>query len=1111
MNWISALPGTAINAGSVTLARRPRVDPPEFRGSLVNRLARCVSAIFVAALLVAVPKAWSQQQATLSGVVRDPSAAVIPGATIRVTNINTQVSVTAETNSTGYYVVGDLIPGTYTITVQKEGFKTANRTEFTLTVAQAATVDFQLELGRASQAVTVNAAPPLLEREDATVGQVIGPTAMVELPLNGRNYFDLAKLSPGISSYGLRSSYSHAFNDYGASFNSGSGGEDRNEFTLDGSDIKAYQHGITFVPTIDAIQEFSIQTTPYAADLGTSPGAQILLVTKSGTDQFHGEAYEFFRNSSLNSYNYFDNRSLPIPELRKNQFGANIGGPIVKGKLFFFASYEGQRERIGETFFGTVPTVLMRQGIFTEIGQPIYDPFTTAACAACSSGVSRQAFSNNTIPTGLISSASSTFLQSQFPLPTSSGIANNFAANSVDRNTRNQVNGRVDYSRPKDTLFGRYSFHSSQLYAAKQTFGGGSLPGFGDNDTIAFTSLTVAESHAFNPTTILLGQASYFRNWDNRLPQQLGNNLNEKLGIPGVLPDEPFNTNIAGLSNPGSDPYIPEFRAINQFSYVGKLTKVFGKHTLKLGGEYDRWQTLMNAAPTFPEGQFSFDGSFTKDPNAPSSVITGSPFADFLLGYPVNATSNTGDTGGYMLRNNWRWWVNDEMRVSPNLTLNLGVRWEYDGPFYEKFNRLTNFDPATGDLVIAGRDFASRSADVRPYRRNYAPRVGFAYSLPGRKSTVLRGGYGIFYDVAQENAIEETRLNPPFSNFPQFFATAPITTVPTFPIAQVFAPGVSSPATPGLEAIDFHMRNGYQQQASFGVQQQIGANVMAEVSYNWQKNTGFPITRSLDAPRVNGTFVRPYPEYSGIDYFTNLEYGNYNALLAKLTKQFSKGLTFISAFTWSKYLDNVTGGDAGGAPGDPGFQNPYCFSCDYGPSASDFEKRFVQSVVYYLPSLSGSSPAVKNVLGGWQVAGIFTYQSGFPVTPLVSFDNSESLTYADRPDRIPGVPIFTAGTRDPSHWFNPAAFVVAPPLQFGNAGKGIILGPNLIDLDLAVMKVFRLSERFNLQFRAEGFNLPNHPNFGSPNPYIDIPSVVGSITSTSTTARQLQFALKLMF
>jgi len=1082
---------------------------PLVERSPLFRLSCCGCAVFLVLSLVAVPHVWSQQQATVSGIVSDPSGAVIPGTTIRVTNLETQVTTTAVTNSTGYYVVGNLIPGAYTVAAQKEGFKTATRPAFTLEVAQSATVDLQLELGQTSQEVSVHAAAPLVERSDAIVGQVIGPTAMVELPLNGRNYFNLAELTPGITTYGLRSFYSSAINDYGTSFNSGSGGEDRNGFTLDGADIETHFINGSYVPSIDAVQEFKIETTPYAADLGTTPGAQILLVTKSGTNQFHGDAYEFLRNSSLDAYNYFDNRSLPVPELRKNQFGGTMGGPLIKDKLFFFGSYEGQRERIGRTFFGTVPTLLMRQGIFTEISQPIYNPFTTQPCATCSSGVARQPFENNTIDPSLISSVSSGFLQSQFPRPTSSGIANNFAANQADRTTRNQTNVRIDDSRPRDAIFGRFSFNNSAMYAATQTFGGGALPGFGDNDVITTTNLTVADAHTFNPTTVLQVQASFLRMWYDLLPEQYGNDVNSKLGIQGVIPNEPFNAGVAGMTNPGSDPWIPEFRASNQYSYVAKLNKVSGKHTFHVGGEYDRWQTLMNRAPAYPEGEFSFDGSFTKDPNAASA--TGFPFADFLLGYPVFGQSQSGDSGGYMFRNNFRWWFNDEWRATPNLTLTLGVRWEYDGPFTEKFNRLANFDPATGQMVIAGKNSVSRSANVRSDLNNYAPRFGFAYAIPGHRQTVLRGGYGVFYDVMQENCCEGTRTNPPFSSFPQFLGGNTTEDLPSVPIQDAMSPTRSSPAVPWIQALDFHLRNGYQQQASFGIQHQFGSSLVAEIEYNWQKNTKFFASRNLDAPTENGTFILPYPQYSGISYLSNLEYGNYNALLARLEKRLSHGLTFLTAFTWSKFLDNVTAGGAAGAPGDPGFQNAYCFSCDYGRSASDYERRFVQSLVYKLPSLTNGGALAKNLMGGWELSGIFTYQSGFPVTPKISFDNSESETYVDRPNVVPGVPIFPAGTRDPSLWFNPAAFVVAAPGHFGNAGKGIIQGPNLIELDAAVMRNFRLSERFKLQFRAEGFNLANHPNFADPNPLIDIPSVAGSITSTTTTSRQFQFALKLTF
>jgi hypothetical protein len=1063
---------------------------------------------------VAVPRAWSQQQAVLSGTVTDPSGAVIPGAAINLTNVATDVTTTATTNSTGYYVMGNLIPGTYTVRVGKEGFKTAMRSELTLQVAQSATADFQLELGQTTQQVSVLAAPPLVERTDGIVGQVVGPTTMVEMPLNGRNYFNLAELSPGVTSYGLRSGYSGAVNDYGTSFISGSGGEDRNAFSLDGADVQTYQNSASYIPSIDVIQEFKIETSAYAADLGTSPGAQVLLQMKTGTNKLHGDAYEFLRNSDLNAYNFFDNRLLPIPELRKNQFGATIGGPIKKDKLFFFAGYEGSRERIAESFFGTVPTELMRQGIFTEIPETIYNPFTTQACASCPSGVERTAFANNTIPSGpsgLISPVAAAYLASQWPLPTGPGIANNFAGAGIDRNTRNQINFRIDDSLPKDSIFGHYSFSNSHLYTARQTWGGAELPGNGDFDGITITSLTASETHTFSPTMFLQGQVSYFRLMRTGISQLYGDNLNKTLGIQGVIDQEPFVTNVEGMASPGSNPYEPEYRASNQYYYVGKLTKVAGKHTIRLGAEYQRWQTNMGTGFSYPQGGFTFDGTFTADPNAASGVATGFPFADFLLGYPREASATTGDSGGYIFRNNLRWWANDEFRVTPNFTLNVGLRWEYDGPAYEKFDRLSNVSFPSGDLVIAGQNFVRRSAGVQPDYHNYAPRLGLAYSIPGHTNTVIRAGYGIFYDVIRENGIEATRTNIPFSHWNVFQAGNSTAEVPTVPIQYAMSPTSAKPAAPSMEALDMHMYDGYQQQASFGIQHQFGSDWVAEVTYNWQKNTGFLDGRNMDAPLVNGTYILPYPQYSYVELDTNLEYGNYNALLMRLEKRFSHGVTALTSFTWSKYLDNDTAGDGSGPPGNSGFQNPYCFTCAYGRSASDFERRFVESFVYKIPTPTNYGAFARNLAGGWQVSGIFTYQSGFPVTPMVSFDNSESETYADHPDVVPGVPFFGPGFRTPTHWFNPAAFVVAPPKQFGNAGKGIINGPNLIDLDGGVMRNFRLSERAHLQFRAEFFNLPNHPNFADPNNDIDLTTVVGSITKTTTTSRQLQFALKLVF
>ena len=1072
---------------------------------------RALYIFWVVAFLVqlTLPVASAQERASVSGTITDSSGAAIPGGLVHVTNVNTGVDKTAQTNSTGYYLVSDLVPGQYTVTAEVKGFKKATRPAFTLDVAQAAKVDLQLQVGDVTESVTVESAPPLLSTSDSTVGQVVGPVMMSELPLNDRNYLQLALISPGMGTQGKASFYNSALTDNSGAVIAGSAGEDRNSFSLDGADIKAYLINGSYVPSIDAIQEFKIETTPYSAELGTSPGAQILLVTKSGTDQFHGTAYEFLRNDKFDAKNFFDSPTAPIPELRKNQFGGALGGPIKKDKLFFFADYEGNIQRVGETFTATVPTLLQRQGIFTDIGQNIYNPLSTAACGSCSSGFSRTQFAGNTIPSSMINPAALYYAQNLFPAPTSPGLTNNFTGSDVDKINREQFNTRIDYTRPKDTIFGRFSFNNSTLNLARGTFGSGDFPGFGDNDVINTRDLVLADDHTFSPTTVLEVRVAFFRQFFHLLPKTFGTDINQKLGIEGVTPVEGFNTGISGYNNVNTNPYDPEFRADNQYTYNFKLTKVAGKHSITFGAEYDRWQVFMDAAPSFPQGLFSFAGTLTANPNNPNA--SGNGFADFMLGYPTFATVQTGDSGGYMFRSNARWYFNDQWRVTPNLTINLGIRWEYDGPFSEKYNRLSNFDPSTGQLIVAGRNGVSSSANVQSDWNNFAPRFGFSWALPGHQSTVLRGGYGIFYDVIQENNTEQTRTNPPFSSFPFFnFPGNQLTSVPTLQIQNVFSPANESFSPPSIEGIDEHLKLGYQQQASLGFQQQFGSSFVVEADYNWQKNTKFATGRNLDATIGHGTFFYPYPQFSSITYYTNIEYGNYNALLVRAEKRLSKGLSAITAFTWSKFLDNVSVGDAAGAYNDPGFQNPYCFSCDYGPSAYDFRHRFVQSVVYDFPGATGSS-LLKNITGGWEISAIFTYQGGFPITPLSSAGTSEVVGASDRPNVIPGVPLYLPQNHDPSQWYNPAAFEVAPIDQYGNAGKGILIGPNLFNLDCALMKTIRFRERYGLQLRGEVFNTVNHPNFANPSNNAVNTASAGSITSTANTSRQIQISARLSF
>jgi hypothetical protein len=725
-----------------------------------------------------------------------------------------------------------------------------------------------------------------------------------------------------------------------------------------------------------------------------------------------------------------------------------------------------------------------------------------------------------------------------FPAPTSAGISsngtflgNNYALNSADKITRNNGNYRVDWSAPnqKDYVYARYSYNNSTDNLVKGVFGTGQFPGFGDHFTLDSKDAELHETHTFNPSTVLEGMASFFRVFPNILPDQLGNNVNQRAGIQGVRQDEPPDVSISGFSTPSSNPFGPEYDLTNQFQYVVRLTKIVNRHTLNLGAEYDRWQFFENHAPRYPMGSYSFDSSFTKDPN--NTAATGYAFADFLLGYPTSGQTESGDDGAYWFRNNFRWFVGDDWRVNSNLTVNLGIRWEYDGPPAEKYNRLTNLSFATnpptvllaGASAIVAQDLSGtpemHGLNVEPASRstinrdlhNFEPRIGFAYRMPGNTSTVFRGGYGIFTDVLQMNILNDTRANFPFVNFPNLTVPNPTAIVPVTTIQDAFAPGVGSATQPSFKAIDQNLLNGYLQQASFSIEHQFGNTLLFSVGYNWQKYTHFVDQPNVNQPMINGTYIRPYPEFNAITLLTNGEYGHYNALLTKVEKRFSHGLTSLTSFTWSKNLDDTSAGSGSiGAPGYGGPQNPYCYACDFGRSASDFEKRFVQSLVYRLPALQSWNKALANVVGGWEISSIISVQSGFPITPTVSFDNSESEQGADRPNLVPGAQIFGPGTQTPNLWFNPAAFAVAPPKQFGNAGRNIINGPGIFSWDAGLLKNFALTERFKLQVRGEFFNVTNHPNFGAPDTNIDTPQA-GLISSTTTNPRQMQFAARLAF
>jgi Carboxypeptidase regulatory-like domain len=1071
---------------------------------------RCLG--FLAAVLlffaIAIPGAWAQATGSILGTITDSSGAVIVGAKVIVTNVSTNVSRETTTNGAGYYQVDNLIPAEYTVTGEMQGFKKAVRGKFELQVAQSARVDLAMEVGEVTQTVEITAAAPLLNTTDATVGQVVGVRETRELPLNGRNYLQLAALVPGTAQYGLRSFYNSGLTDNQGSVISGGSGEDRNEVTLDGVGVKSYMINVAYVPSIDGLREFKVETSPYSADLGRSGGAQIRLESKSGANRYHGSVFEFLRNSALDAKNYFDRKDLPIPPFKQNQFGGSIGGPIKKDKLFFFGNYEGFRSRKGQTIFGTVPTPLMKRGIFTEEGRPIFDPLTTRPDPSNPSRIIRDPFPNNTIPTVRFNAVADYFAKNFYPDPTGPGTVSNFATSAKDRTQRDQFNTRVDWIvSPKDSFFGRFSYQDSTLYQARGIFNQGALPGFGDDFISNTRNIVLSDVHTFNPTTILEGKFSYYRNLPSLSPQQLGNDVNAKLGVKGVRQNEPLNPNVAGFNNPTSNPFAPEFFAANQYQYVLNLTKTLNKHTIKAGAEYNRLQ-LFEVAPRFPQGGFDFTGDFSGDPTAPLGS-TGRPFADFLLGFPVTAQTIRGDTGGHLFRNLFHWYVTDNWRATPNLTLTLGVRYELTGNPYDKYDRISNFDPARGVLLVAGQNGVSRSTIENDYN-NYAPRFGFNYNIPGMKMSI-RGGYGIFYDILQMNVFNAVRANIPFTEFRNFRVDNPITKIPNTPIQEVFGEGGGQAPLPTLSLFDPKLKQGYMQRMSLNIERQFAGDFVADVGWAREKKTKFVAGRDLNAPLQLGTFLRPFPQFTGLGQNANIQDGDYNALLAKLEKRFSKGISFLASYTWAKAIDNVSSGTGGiGAPGDAGFQYQYCFSCNRGRAASDNRQRFVYSAIYELPQLKGSQPLVRHLVGGWQLSGIFTAQSGFPFTPVIAGDNDLSGTGGDRPNRVPGVDPFGPGTGTPTRWFDAAAFNLAPRGVFGNAGRGILEGPGLVNVDIGIMKGFVVREGMRLQFRTEMFNLANHPNFSPPNATTNS-TAVGIISSTVTESRQIQFGLRLDF
>ncbi len=1118
------------------------------------------------------PAAYAQfDTATVLGTVTDANGSALPGATITLKNTATGVTATAQSDESGNYQFFNVKIGSYQVTAEAQGFSRGLAENIQVTVNARQRVDLALKAGALTETVNISAdAAQLLETETSVRGQIITREQIVNLPLNGRAYADLALLSPGVRRSVLNNQDSGGRD---ASFNVNGLRSSLNNFVLDGVDNNSYgtsNQGYSnqvVQASPDAVQEFQVQTNNFSAEFGRAGGAVINASLRSGTNGFHGSAYDFVRNTSLNAVGFFK-PSIPPgrttgvkPVLIQNQFGATLGGPIVKDRTFFFADYEGFRRITRTLQLATVPTAAQRNG---QLGVPVRNPFTG------------EVYADGNIPTNLISPFAKAVLAA-LPLPVTSPTATNYVSNNYENLPRSKFyNDKFDVKidqnfSQKTTAFVRISNRKLNNYEAP-VIGAPIYSPANAFVRVLNQQLAAGVTHTLTANSLLEFRLGISRTKAGKTPTGVGDpTVNDVFGITG-LPTDPrfagglYTQNISGYTAYGRQNSNPQFQ--NPFVVDPRLnyTFVLGKHSFKTGYEYQAINTdIDDFNPKY--GNDSYGGNFSRptvDPRDPTKTIAANNlynFADFLFGARSQYDLNNALIVTLHQRMHFAY-VQDDFKVSPKLTLNLGVRYEFATPQWEDQNRLANFDPTTATLIQAKNGSIYDRALVNPDRNNFAPRLGFAYQAMSK--TVLRGGYGVSYIHFNRlggenllsyngpniisNSVVNQIANPlcTGNNFLGCFRT----TQQGYPNGFV-APERFNPLTARVNFTPKDTRTAYVQSWHFTVQHELPWKLLLDVGYVGNRsnklvvlgdyNQGRPVTdeeirlaalpttdparRALPSLQAR----RPFANYSFVQASYNAGFTTYNALQVKLERRFADGLYLLNSFTFSKALDNVAG-HLEATSGDNSRINIRNLANDKGLSNYDQPYNNTTSVVYDLPFGkgrmfgSGIPTALDYVIGGWRATLINSVTSGLPAnltySPSSSFQVGSSLTY--RPDQILGDLYTAEGQRDPSNYLNINGVALPPGSRpFGTAGRNTVRGPNFWQADLGLHKAFPVwHERTRLEFRMEAFNLFNRSNFTVPDTNASNRSIVGGvpvaggsygrITSTFP-ARQIQFALKLLF
>lgn len=1067
-----------------------------------------VRSFVLAILILAFGQIALSQTAQVTGRISDASGAVIPSAQVTSTNQKTGLTRESVSNGEGYFTIPLLPPGEYRIAVKKEGFKPVVRPDVALNVEQVARLDFTLETGAVSDTVTITSDAPLMNTETSSVGQVVDNKTVVTLPLNGRNYSQLAVLAPGATpNPGTRTEDGFSLNGNRLF---------QNSYQVDGADNNNYIFGVdtnttqALRPSVDAIQEFKVETANYSAEYGRAAGGVISVAIKSGTNQLHGSAFEFLRNDALDATNFFANRNkLRKPPLRYNQFGGTIGGPVWKDHTFFFFSYQGTRIRRSNTAVVTVPTIEQKRGIFGTTN--IYDPANVVAGA-------RTQFANNTIPDARMDPVGKR-IAALYPDPNQPGAVNNYASNQREADNADQYDIRGDHAfSDRNKVFARYSLSDRNSLRSSIFAAPGNGGAFGTAPLIVIPKAwSVAGGYTRVLTTTIVNELriNFTKNDSDQLTTA-ERSLYDEFGIKGVPQYEgltglpTFNvTNYTGL---GDRTFTPNPKQAKIFQINDGVSWTKGAHGLKFGGEF--WRMLGYAGTSNQSrSTFTFNGQFTS--RVPGTG-TGNAIADLLLGQSSAALITTRQIV-YMSANNYGLYFQDNWKVSPRLTLNLGLRYEYTSRFRERDNRHASFDlnpgsPTYGTVVLAkdGDHLAETFSD--PDRNNFAPRLGFAWQVTNK--TVVRGGGGLFYGGVGYYAVgQTTAASPPFFlsiNFP----TASTAAVSSVVLSTGFPTDAVSPTRAVNPAVGAQLRN-YPfptvYQGNLSIERELFGGFVGTVGYVTNSTTHLNGQIDMNAPVPGAGAVnprRPFPTYGAINLFTGFGHSSYHSFQAKAERRFRNGFSLLSSYTWSHALDNTQDTEDGNSATIP--QNQFNTNIEKGNSTYDLRHRWVNSAIYDLPlaKWAGDSKIARAILGGFQLGGIFVVQGGQPVNPTVA-GNPANTTNPVRPNRLADGNL-SRGSRTVDRWFDPAAFALPAAFTFGNSGRNVIRAPGLVNLDLLIGRNFVFTERTRLEFRGEFYNATNSVHFGRPNAVIGSPQA-GTITNTSLPNRQIQLGLRLVF